>query len=63
MEDTRLGQSKEDDADEVGREAVAALLAGRRELVSGGAKNKVLETTSKVLPDSVIGTAHERFVE
>lgn len=50
-------------ADEVGREAVAALLAGRRELVSGGAMNTVLETASKVLPDSVTGTAHERFVE
>ncbi|HEU5152818.1 MAG TPA: SDR family NAD(P)-dependent oxidoreductase [Iamia sp.] len=63
MEDTRLGRAKKDDADEVGREAVEALLAGRREIVSGGAKNKVMETASKVLPDSVVGPAHERFVE
>ncbi|HEU5151352.1 MAG TPA: SDR family NAD(P)-dependent oxidoreductase [Iamia sp.] len=63
MEDTKLARSHKDDPDEVGREAVAALLAGRREIVSGGAKNKVLETASKVLPDAVIAPAHERFVE
>ncbi|HEV7722478.1 MAG TPA: SDR family NAD(P)-dependent oxidoreductase [Iamia sp.] len=63
MEDTRLGRAEKDDPDEVGREAVATLLAGERQLVSGGVKNKVLATASKVLPDSVIGAAHERFVE
>jgi hypothetical protein len=47
----------------VGREAVAALLAGEREITSGGLKNKVLETASKVLPDPMVGAAHERFVE
>ncbi len=63
MEDTNLGQAKKDDADEVAREAVAALLSGEREITSGGSRNKILETASKVLPDKVIGAAHERFVE
>lgn len=63
MEETRLGQARKDDADEVGVEAVEALLAGKAELVSGGLKNKVLETAAKVLPDGLIGRAHEDFVE
>lgn len=63
MEDSKLAQGNNDDADEVGREAVAATLAGKGEIVSGSLTNKLLETGAKVLPDKLIGAAHERFVE
>jgi uncharacterized protein len=62
MEDTKLGQAKKDDPAQVGVEAVEALLDGKAEIVSGGLKNRVLETASKVLPDGLIGSAHEAFV-
>ncbi|HXH59412.1 SDR family NAD(P)-dependent oxidoreductase [Iamia sp.] len=63
MEDSKLGQAKKDDPDEVGRDAVDAMLAGKDKVIPGSLKNKVLVAASKVLPDGAVGAGHERFVE
>jgi short-subunit dehydrogenase len=63
MEDSKLAQAEKDDPDDVGRDAVEAMLAGEKQVVSGSFKNKVLTVASKVLPDRLIGAGHERFVE
>ncbi len=63
MPDSKLAQSDNDDPDEVGREGVAAMLAGEAEVVSGPMSNKLMRAAAGALPDRLVGKAHERFVE
>jgi short-subunit dehydrogenase len=63
MEDSRLGSRDNDDPDEVGRQGVDAMLAGKAEVVGGPASNTLLQAAAKVVPDKLMGKIHERAVE
>ena len=54
MKDTKLGQSKKADPDEVARDGFDALMAGRDHVVAGPLRNKVEVAVAKVLPDRVV---------
>jgi short-subunit dehydrogenase len=58
MEDTKLGQSRKDDPDDVARDAYEALMAGKDHVVAGAAKNKVQAAVAKVLPDKAVAHLH-----
>jgi uncharacterized protein len=53
MEDTKLGASPKDSANEVARDGFEALMAGKDHVVAGSFKNKVQATIAHVLPDTV----------
>jgi short-subunit dehydrogenase len=57
MEDTKLGQTKKDDPDEVARDGIEAMLAGKDHVVAGSLRNKVQAGVSKALPDAVAAKA------
>jgi len=63
MEDTKLGAGPKDDADEVARDAIAALMAGKDHVVAGSAMNKVQAASSSVLPDKAVSAVASRMAE
>jgi len=62
-DDTRIGQSKKDDAAEVAREGYEALMAGKDHVVAGSFMNKVQATMAHVLPDTVNAELHRKQAE
>ena len=63
MEDTRLGQSKKDDAADVARDGFEAMMAGKDHVVAGSIRNKVQTAATKVLPDTAVSAAHAKMSE
>jgi short-subunit dehydrogenase len=63
MEDTKLGVSEKDDAEQVAREGYEALMAGKDHVVAGSFKNKVQATMAHVLPDTVTAHMHRKQSE
>ena len=63
MEDTRLGQSKKDDAADVARDGFEAMMAGKDHVVAGSIRNKVQTAATKVMPDTVVSAAHAKMSE
>lgn len=61
MTDTKLGTGPKDDAAEVARQAVEALLAGKDHVVTGSFRNKAQAVAGRVLPDRML-TAIQRRV-
>jgi len=61
MTDTKLGAGPKDPADDVAREAVDALLAGKDHVVAGSVRNKVQAVAGRLLPDRWL-TAVQRKV-
>ena len=52
-----MGQTKKDDPDEVARDGIEAMLAGKDHVVAGSLRNKVQAEVSKALPDAVTAKA------
>jgi uncharacterized protein len=52
MEDTKVAQGRKDDPDEVAKDGVDALLAGKDHVVAGALKNKVMAAGSALQPDA-----------
>lgn len=61
MEDTKVGSGKKDDPDEVARDGVEALLAGRDHVVAGAPRNRALAAGSSALPDAAAAAAISRM--
>ena len=60
MEDTKLGASEKDDAEQVAREGLEALMAGKDHVVAGSLKNEVQATMAHILPDTVTAHMHRK---
>jgi short-subunit dehydrogenase len=63
MEDTKIGAGRKDDPDEVAREGVDALFAGKDHVVAGAGRNNVQALASRVLPDKVASAMAGRMTE
>ena len=61
MTDTKLGAGPKDDAAEVARQAVEAMLAGKDHVITGSFRNKAQAVAGRVLPDRML-TAIQRRV-
>jgi short-subunit dehydrogenase len=61
MTDTKLGAGPKDDAAEVAKEAVQALMAGKDHVVTGSLRNKAQSVVGHLLPDRML-TAIQRRV-
>lgn len=57
-EDTKLGTSKKDDAQEVAKEGFEGLMAGKDHVIAGSFKNKVQVAAAQILPDPLVAKAH-----
>ena len=60
MDDTLVGASPKDDPDDVARQAVAALLEGRDQVVAGSLVTKAIGAVAKVVPDGVNAAIHRQ---
>ena len=58
MEDTKLGQSRKDDPDDVARDGFEALMTGKDHVVAGSNRNKAQVVAARVLPDTVVASMH-----
>jgi uncharacterized protein len=63
MGDTRVGAGKKDDPDDVARDGVDALLAGKDHVVGGSAKNRAMAAASSASPDAVAARAAAKASE
>jgi uncharacterized protein len=63
MMDTKVGQGPKDDAAQVARQGVDALLAGKLRVTGGGIKTRVQDAASKVMPDRVKAAMHRNMAE
>lgn len=61
MTDTKIGAGPKDPAEEVARQAVDALLAGKDHVVTGSVRNKVQTVAGRVLPDRLMTAMHRRM--
>jgi short-subunit dehydrogenase len=57
MEDTKIGQGPKDDPEDVARDGIDALLAGKPSVVAGSVKNTVMANVATHLPDRVASAA------
>jgi uncharacterized protein len=60
MEATLVGVSPKDDPETVARQGVAALLAGREQVVAGSLITKAIAAVARVLPDRVNAALHRQ---
>ncbi|MFJ8077242.1 SDR family NAD(P)-dependent oxidoreductase [Streptomyces sp. NPDC096176] len=63
MSDTKVGQQKKDDAADVAKQGLDALMAGADKVVAGSAKTKMQGLANKVLPDRLKAAAHRGMAE
>ena len=63
MLDTAVGQGPKDDAAQVARQGVDALLAGKLRVTGGGFKTRVQDAASKVMPDRLKAAMHRGMAE
>ena len=63
MEDTRVGQGKQDDPADVAKDGFEALMAGDERVVSASLTTKVQQRGSRFLPDSAKAAAHRKLAE
>jgi short-subunit dehydrogenase len=63
MDDTKVGASSKDSAEQVAKQGFEALMKGEKKLVAGGIGTKVQGAAAKVLPDSVKGAMHRNMAE
>ena len=62
LADTKIGAGPKDDAAEVAKEAVEALLAGKDHVVAGSLRNKVQAVAGRVLPDRLLTAVSRKAV-
>ncbi len=63
MDDTRVGQSKKDDAAEVAQEGYDAMMAGRDHVVGGAIMNKIQSVVLEALPETLKAELHRKLSE
>ncbi|MFJ4968302.1 SDR family NAD(P)-dependent oxidoreductase [Streptomyces sp. NPDC088755] len=63
MDDTKVGQQPKDDPDQVARQGLDALFAGRGKIVAGSAKTKAQGLAAKLVPDKVNAQMHRKMAE
>jgi short-subunit dehydrogenase len=63
MEDTRLGQSKQDDPAKVAKMGFDALMAGKDRVVASSLRTKAQEAAAKVMPDRAKAKMHAKMAE
>lgn len=63
MDDTKIGRESKDDPEEVARQGLDALFAGKGKVVAGSVKTKLQELATKVLPDAAKAEAHRKMAE
>jgi uncharacterized protein len=63
MEDTRVGSGKKDDPDDVARDGVDALMAGKDHVVGGSTKNRAMAAASSASPDPAAARAAAKASE
>ena len=63
MDDTKVGASSKDSAEQVAKQGFEALMKGEKKLVAGGLGTKAQGLAAKVLPDSVKGAMHRQMAE
>jgi uncharacterized protein len=63
MDDTRVGASEKDSAEEVARQGFEALMAGKDKVVAGALSNKLMAAAAKVLPEPVTAAQHRKLSE
>lgn len=63
MEDTPVGQAKQDDPAKVAKMGFAALMAGKPRVVAASLATKAQEAAAKVLPDRVKAKMHAKMAE
>jgi short-subunit dehydrogenase len=63
MEDTRVGASSKDDAEQVAKQGFEALMKGERRVVAGSVSTRAMEAAGKVLPDALKAKGHRRMAE
>jgi short-subunit dehydrogenase len=62
LSDTKIGQSKKDDAADVARQGYAAMMRGEGDVVTGW-KNKLQSAIANVTPSSVLAEMHRKQAE
>jgi short-subunit dehydrogenase len=63
MDNTALGQGKQDDPADVARQGFEALLAGKDKVVAASLTTKAQELSAKVLPDQAKAALHRKMAE
>jgi uncharacterized protein len=63
MDDTKVGASSKDSAEQVARQGFEALMKGEKKVVASGLGTKLQGLAAKVLPDSVKGALHRKMAE
>ena len=63
MDDTKVGSSNKDSAEQVAKQGFEALMKGEKKIVAGGLGTKAQGVAAKVLPDSLKGKMHRQMAE
>jgi len=64
MDDTKVGASKKDSAEEVAKQGFDALMAGDDKVIAGSFKNKIQGGIgSRILPETVKADLHRKMAE
>jgi short-subunit dehydrogenase len=63
MDDTKVGASSKDSAEQVAKQGFEALMKGDKKIVASGVGTKAQGLAAKVLPDSVKGALHRSTAE
>lgn len=63
LDDTKIGQSSEDDPAEVAEHGFEAFMKGKDRVVAPSVKTKVTEAANKVVPDTAKAAAHRQMAE
>jgi uncharacterized protein len=63
MDDTKVGASSKDSAEQVAKQGFEALMKGEKKIVAGGLGTKAQGLAAKVLPDSVKAGMHRGMAE
>ena len=63
MDDTKVGASSKDSAEQVAKQGFGALMKGEKKIIAGGLGTKAQGLAAKVLPDSVKGAMHRQTAE
>ena len=63
MDDTKVGASSKDNAEQVAKQGFEALMKGEKKIIAGGLGTKAQGLAAKVLPDSVKAAMHRQTAE
>ena len=63
MDDTRVGQSKKDDAAKVARDGYQAMIAGKDHVVGGALMNRIQSVLLEAMPETLKAAVHRKLSE